>query len=147
MRSRIFFVCNLGPGQRPDTASYVFTTKKNEILEALLQAVLEEVRGLPAAIVLNEQTHSPEKTDILSRLKVWFAQGIADGTGPSSHGEAMRAKTLVRISQVEQCHAHGTFSGCFGSEQRSFRPNHTRSQFMALRWCRCCCFFLLQEPA
>ena len=46
----------------------------------LLQAVLEEVRGLPAAIVLNEQADSPAATDILSRLKARFAQGIADGS-------------------------------------------------------------------
>jgi len=49
-------------------------------LEVLLQAVLEEVRGLPAAIVLNEQADSPAATDILSRLKARFAQGIADGS-------------------------------------------------------------------
>ena len=54
--------------------------KKSEILEVLLQAVLEEVRGLPAAIVLNEQADSPAATDILSRLKARFAQGIADGS-------------------------------------------------------------------
>ena len=68
-------------GQRKDTASYVLTTKRTDVLEALLETILRDLisRHVPATLVLNEQTDSPQREDVLTRLQGRFNHQIACG--------------------------------------------------------------------